>query len=321
MLLLPLIFLVIHGTNGQNLDLDKVDETINNFRSTVAKGEYKLQNGDPLQGSKSLFKLQRTPLYENLAMLNTLSCSRGNSLPDGTSMNYYQIDYLPSDMEPDVIAEFALSEWEQEPLVHGIDKDAVYKNEAIKNFANLVYYQSTLYGCYERYCPDPLPSHVFACVFNRKPTLGQELYKVGGTGCENEKDCTKLLPSSTCDEVKGLCEATKEFPSAPTTTITPTTTETTTPTTTTETEPTTPSSTTGTEPTTPSSTTGTEPTPSSTTEAGPTSSDTATTAETISTATVQASSTIMMETTSKSYDYSMTDEIREKIITMHNYRR
>ncbi|KAK5981758.1 hypothetical protein GCK32_017352 [Trichostrongylus colubriformis] len=140
MLLLPLIFLVIHGANGQvALSLDEIDKRINTFRRTVARGEYRLQGGDPLQGSKSMFALKRTSLYENLAMLNTESCNPGNSLPDGVSMNYYQIDYLPSDMDPDVIANFALSRWEEEPLVHGngIDKNAVYNDEAIQNFANV----------------------------------------------------------------------------------------------------------------------------------------------------------------------------------------
>ncbi|KAK5980412.1 hypothetical protein GCK32_013872, partial [Trichostrongylus colubriformis] len=139
MLLLPLIFLIIHGTNGQMaLDLDEIDKRINNFRRTVEQGNYQFQNGDFLPGSESMFKLKRTSLYENLAMLNTESCNPGNSLPDGASMNYYQIDYLPSDMDPDVIAHFALSQWEEEPLVHGngIDKNATYYDEAIQNFAN-----------------------------------------------------------------------------------------------------------------------------------------------------------------------------------------
>ncbi|KAK6029863.1 SCP-like protein [Ostertagia ostertagi] len=108
--------------------------------------------------------------YQRLAILNSRNCTRGDNFPPGEdlSMNFYSISYFHSSMSSDTVLDFALNQWELEPYVYGIGDDVKYSNVKLQDFANIVHYKTTEYGCHYQLCNMPkMPTmNVLACIFN-----------------------------------------------------------------------------------------------------------------------------------------------------------
>ncbi|PIO69526.1 SCP-like protein, partial [Teladorsagia circumcincta] len=140
----PEVLLLIRGGSGQidtQSDLNAyIAQRLNEFRQSVANGTA-FKNGGHLPGTVSMFPLKSNQMYEMIANLSSEGCvvQQNIPLPQGVevSMNFFSRSYLPSSISGNTLADFALSNWEQEPYLFGIGDDVMYTNETLKEFANV----------------------------------------------------------------------------------------------------------------------------------------------------------------------------------------
>ncbi|KAK6030244.1 SCP-like protein [Ostertagia ostertagi] len=203
-----------------------VGEKLNYFRQSVANGTA-LMAGGYLPSTLSMFTIDLNSELQMLAYLRILNCTQGNqTVPDKeVSMNYFSTGYLPSSITSEMVADIALGQWELQPLTYGIGNDVMYTNEKLQEFANMVHYKSTEYGCHYQVCNNAgmPPMTAFACVFNNPPMMNEPLY-IASTqgqvdGCNDDSNCDQYMPFAKCHTTasepenffyKGLCYSTNE---------------------------------------------------------------------------------------------------------------
>ncbi|KAK5964712.1 hypothetical protein GCK32_009291 [Trichostrongylus colubriformis] len=245
MRLLFMVLLLIYGASG--LDVNAyVGQQLNELRQSIANGSApKPGNGyrpDPANGylpsSSAMFTLTRDAWLASVAQANAFDCITPDNpaLGMGASMNYYMGGASPSDtIDEKEMVDNALAQWKQEPYLYGsmgLNDDVIYRYQIIENFANIIYYQSTKFGCHLKICN---VTHAvltaLVCVFDKSPILNSPLYIVSQNrvnGCASDSDCEQALPFAKCNGTTGLCSPTitTDFIQPPTTPSTTTTTTT-----------------------------------------------------------------------------------------------
>ncbi|PIO75673.1 SCP-like protein [Teladorsagia circumcincta] len=133
-----------------------------------------------------------------------------------------QTSSLPSSITSEDVADVALGQWKLEPYKYGIGDDVKYTDTKLQDFANIIYYKTTEYGCHYQVCTNNIamvPVSVLACVFNNAPQMNEPLYMASTTGrvdgCNFDSDCQEYVPFSKCtatastsNSYRGLCYTT-----------------------------------------------------------------------------------------------------------------
>ncbi|KAK5967913.1 hypothetical protein GCK32_006495 [Trichostrongylus colubriformis] len=217
--------MLIYGANGQHI-YQHIEHKLNEIRHSVANGT--MENGDGhLPSSSAMFLLHEDMVLDYVALANAYTCVEPSDphLAKSSSMNFFSITDLVSSLTEKEVVDIAFAHWEHEPYLYGLGDDVIYNSTNIQNFANMIYYQSTKYGCALHMCDGPPVTHAFVCVFDKKPVLNAPLYIVSPSvnGCVNDSDCEKALPFAKCHVDTGLCLVTnntdfKEMPTTSTTT-------------------------------------------------------------------------------------------------------
>ncbi|KAK5976978.1 SCP domain-containing protein [Trichostrongylus colubriformis] len=182
--------------------------------------------GGHLPSSSAMFLMHEDTQLSYVALVGAYTCVEPSDphLARGSSMNFFSIPDLASVLREKEVVDIALAFWEQEPYLYGIGDDVIYNSRNIQNFANMIYYQATKYGCAIQTCNGPPLTHAFVCVFDKKPVLNAPLYLVSPNvnGCVDDSDCERALPFAKCDVNTGLCLATNNtnFTEMPTTSTT-----------------------------------------------------------------------------------------------------
>nr|AEP82917.1 venom allergen/ancylostoma secreted protein-like 2 isoform 3 [Heligmosomoides bakeri] len=287
-----ILFLVaglIHRGNAQAAPTcADIAGKLNDVRSNVARA----QPGFGVSvGSQQMFSLECDPMLQQAATVLVSICrDAGLPLIAGSSFNMYQALQSQPPLQATQVVDAAISDWRTKAAFNPLPADAIYSNQNLESFANMIYYKSTKVGCAYQSC-NALPPYPAAqsvvCVFDNKPALNSQLYPpgTGTTGC-TDPDCANALTGATCQtaagNTQGLCspQAGAAFPTD-----------------------TTPAATTTAAATTAATTTAA-------TTAGPTTADTTTAAATTTTA---------APTTTESG--LMTQTIRDRVLEIHNNRR
>ncbi|PIO69525.1 SCP-like protein [Teladorsagia circumcincta] len=163
-----------------------IAQKLNEFRQSIANGTA-FKHGGRLPRTMSMFPLTTNRIYEMIAELSSTDCVEQNTVPQGVdvSMNFYSVSYLPSSVSRDTVADFALSQWEQEPYLFGIGDDVMYTNATLQEFANIVHYKTTQFGCHYKECdtsPTMPNTRALSCVFGNPSRLAQGLVPNGLSG-------------------------------------------------------------------------------------------------------------------------------------------
>ncbi|KAK5964978.1 hypothetical protein GCK32_007224 [Trichostrongylus colubriformis] len=168
MILLPMVFLLIHGAFGQNRHL-YVKSLLDEFRQAVANGTFSKPGGGRLPSSSAMFVLTEDTQLNFVALANVYNCIKPSNpyLAEGSSMNFFSVTNMNAPYEEKRLVDNAFNRWKREPFAHGIRDDVIYDNTNIQNFANMIYYQATKYGCAVKTCYGPPVTHAFACVFDK----------------------------------------------------------------------------------------------------------------------------------------------------------
>ncbi|CAJ0595099.1 unnamed protein product [Cylicocyclus nassatus] len=287
---------------------DSVTEFHNELRRDFATKDINKRYGD-IPGSKSLFKLKYDCGLAALAgALIPKDCSKQarDLSPLGVSSNFRKFRTVGEIVGDDIIEYYnvTVEEWATKNIVP-LESDVIYKDKSMEAFANMIYYKSIAFGCMHKNCinEDNATSFAIACVYGSAPKIGEQLYipnpkPKNKKGCTAHKTCKEVVSDGKCmtneeNTLGPLCESNMtevDVETTSSTASTQSTSTTLTPTTTT----TTTTSTSATETTT--TTTSTTPTTTTTTSTTPT-------------------TTTTIPTT------GMTQEMRDKVIQMINYRR
>ncbi|EYC26238.1 hypothetical protein Y032_0010g1034 [Ancylostoma ceylanicum] len=259
----------------------------NNLRGRLARGEIEQDDGSKLKGSKTLFKFNYDCNLEALAMAAIpVDCSRRPAIdlsPLGRSQNL-AIVAVTGDPSKIPILQATVNAaifTWADRLNVDLLKNPTYTNKRMAPFANMIYNQSLSLGCMGYYCSAGAKTAI-VCVYSDIPKIGAPLY---WDDSNDQKGCNK----TSCEQVTDVAKPKCDRNAGPNQGLCGTATKILT---TTVAPPTTPSSSSKS-----SASSSSSSSPASSTSAKPTT------------------------TTKPASTEAMTEEIRNKIITMHNYRR
>ncbi|CAJ0594539.1 unnamed protein product [Cylicocyclus nassatus] len=96
----------------------------------------------------------------------------------------------------------AIGEWRD---TADLPRDAIYRLESAKPFANMVYYKNLKVGCAHKICKNSENKIAIACVYGEIPQLNEPLYIGDSTtkGCTDHRTCKAVVPKSQCDTEEG----------------------------------------------------------------------------------------------------------------------
>ncbi|CAJ0595411.1 unnamed protein product [Cylicocyclus nassatus] len=86
-------------------------------------------------------------------------------------------------------------------------RDAMYTDEAIEPFANMIYHKSLRMGCAHQICGRSNNKLAIACAYSKKPQLAEPLYNTQSRpkwGC-TKRTCKAVVSDSICNSNTGLC--------------------------------------------------------------------------------------------------------------------
>nr|AEP82916.1 venom allergen/ancylostoma secreted protein-like 2 isoform 2 [Heligmosomoides bakeri] len=214
-----ILFLVaglIHRGNAQAAPTcADVADKLNEVRSNVARAQ---PGYGALVGSQQMFALECDPLLEQAAIMLVALCrDPGLPLLAGSSFNMYQALQGQTPLQADALIEAAIEDWRKKAVFNPLPADAIYSNQNLESFANMIYYKSTKVGCAYNNCPalTPYPAgQAVVCVFDNKPALNSELYPPAAagvvTGCTADTSCAAITGATcvtTAGPDQGLCNA------------------------------------------------------------------------------------------------------------------
>ncbi|KAK5984160.1 hypothetical protein GCK32_011568, partial [Trichostrongylus colubriformis] len=187
---------------------------LNEYREKVAKGVYATQQGY-LSPSQTMFELLRNKNLEAWANEATKDCRGLEVAPSGGSMNIYTIS-LPVELPSDTMITIAVSAWMSE-----MNLPAGHVSSAQQNFANMMYYKSSLVGCSYQKCMK-WGSYLYsiACAFDQSIQKGEAIYQASESAGCNPFTCQTVYNDATC-LASGLCGRPDPMPTTTSTTTTP----------------------------------------------------------------------------------------------------
>ncbi|CAJ0595459.1 unnamed protein product [Cylicocyclus nassatus] len=339
LLLSSCVSLSIEKCPDYEMDTDGYNyvELHNDIRQGVAKRSFPYPQKDGVEieyskkGTKSLFRLTYSSVLEGIAMavIDEEKCKLKNQeVQDAYNkpINFarQRVNNNQNKKQVAQAYQWAIEDWRDTatlPLT-----DAIYNDDGMKPFANMIYYKSLQVGCSHSPCVGSTDKVAIACVYSEFPKVGEPLYLENSTktGC-TKKWCKEIVSDADClkydstkddasqEDTAGLCcTAAEKIDETTTMKVTTTAAQTSTQadTTTSAAETTTPAA----ETTTPAAET-TTPAAETTTPAAETTTPAAET-----TTPAQTSSTAQPTTTQGSSG-CMTEDIRTQVITSFNEKR
>ncbi|RCN47299.1 SCP-like protein [Ancylostoma caninum] len=128
-------------------------------------------------------------------------------IPAGKSVNYKVIIEADKNAvnNKDTIKK-AMEYWYDTHYDENLNDSVIYTNDRTEAFANMVYYKSIALGCTSILCEDTSGANkhkiALACVYGDAPKLGEPLYipapKKNTQGCKSNKTCKTLVKDATC---------------------------------------------------------------------------------------------------------------------------
>ncbi|PIO67629.1 SCP-like protein, partial [Teladorsagia circumcincta] len=176
---------------------DFIGNVLNEFRRSIATGNALMLNG-PLPSSISMFELKQSRHCQKIAERISRKCVKDSKfLPAGYSMNFYNTSRVNASIPHKTVADIVIGEWESKPFTYGIGEDVKYTDTRLQDFANIIYYKSTEFGCYYQTCNKRgMPRRAaLACVFNNAPKMHEPLYIINKEGrvpgCSYDSNCNR----------------------------------------------------------------------------------------------------------------------------------